>query len=134
MIHCPSCAEVPVPEDQLPVALPADLDFQVQGSPLDQHPTWKHDVVCPSCGSEDAVRDVDTLDTFVDSSWYFLRYLSPADDSQAWPVDAAGSWLPVDQYTGASNTRCCTCSTPGSSSRPCATGASWRRTSRSRRC
>jgi leucyl-tRNA synthetase len=100
MIHCPSCAEVPVPEDQLPVALPADLDFQVPGSPLDQHPTWKHDVVCPSCGSEEAVRDVDTLDTFVDSSWYFLRYLSPTDDTRAWPVDAASTWLPVDQYTG----------------------------------
>jgi leucyl-tRNA synthetase len=100
MIHCPSCAEVPVPEDQLPVRLPEDLDFQVLGSPLDQHPTWKHDVVCPSCGSEEAVRDVDTLDTFVDSSWYFLRYLSPNDDETAWPVDAATSWLPVDQYTG----------------------------------
>jgi leucyl-tRNA synthetase len=100
MIHCPSCGEVPVPEDQLPVRLPDDLDFQVPGSPLDQHQTWKHDVVCPSCGSEDAVRDVDTLDTFVDSSWYFLRYLSPNDDGAAWPVDAATSWLPVDQYTG----------------------------------
>jgi leucyl-tRNA synthetase len=100
MIHCPDCGEVPVPEDQLPVRLPDDLDFQVPGSPLDQHPTWKHEVHCPRCGSEDAVRDVDTLDTFVDSSWYFLRYLSPDDDTQAWPVEAAGSWLPVDQYTG----------------------------------
>ncbi|MCC5948962.1 MAG: leucine--tRNA ligase [Nitriliruptoraceae bacterium] len=100
IIHCPSCGEVPVPTDDLPVALPDDLDFQVQGSPLDLHPTWKHDVVCPQCASEQAVRDVDTMDTFVDSSWYFLRYLAPNDDSRPWPVDAAGRWLPVDQYTG----------------------------------
>jgi leucyl-tRNA synthetase len=100
IIHCPSCGEVPVPLEDLPVALPDDLDFQVQGSPLDHHPTFKHDVTCPSCGSEDAVRDVDTLDTFVDSSWYFLRYLSPDDDQRAWPKDAADAWLPVDQYTG----------------------------------
>ena len=100
VIHCPSCGEVPVPADQLPVELPKDLDFQVQGSPLDQHPTFKHDVACPSCGSEDAVRDVDTLDTFVDSSWYFLRYLSPASEEEAWPIEAANAWLPVDQYTG----------------------------------
>jgi leucyl-tRNA synthetase len=100
MIHCPSCAEVPVPVEDLPVQLPDDLDFQVPGSPLDQHPTWKHDVVCPRCGNEDAVRDVDTMDTFVDSSWYFLRFLSPTDATQAWPKEAATSWLPVDQYTG----------------------------------
>jgi len=100
IIHCVTCGEVGVPLEDLPVALPDDLDFQVQGSPLDQHPTWKHDVVCPECGGEDAVRDVDTLDTFVDSSWYFLRYLSPQDDTRAWPKDAAKAWLPVDQYTG----------------------------------
>ncbi len=100
IVHCSSCGEVPVPLEDLPVQLPDDLDFQVQGSPLDQHPTFKHDVVCPSCGSEDAVRDVDTLDTFVDSSWYFLRYLSPDDDQRAWPKEAANAWLPVDQYTG----------------------------------
>jgi leucyl-tRNA synthetase len=98
IIHCPSCGEVPVPVDELPVRLPDDLDFTVQGSPLDQHPTWKH-VACPQCGT-DAVRDVDTLDTFVDSSWYFLRYLSPNDETRAWPADAASRWLPVDQYTG----------------------------------
>ncbi len=100
IVHCPSCGEVAVPDDQLPVQLPDDLDFQVQGSPLDQHPTWKHDVSCPDCGNTDAVRDVDTMDTFVDSSWYFLRYLSPNDDTQAWPPDVASAWLPVDQYTG----------------------------------
>ncbi len=100
IVHCASCGEVPVPHEDLPVELPDDLDFQVQGSPLDHHPTFKHDVSCPRCGSDDATRDVDTLDTFVDSSWYFLRFLSPADDQRAWPVEAASGWLPVDQYTG----------------------------------
>ncbi len=100
IVHCPDCGEVPVPADELPVLLPDDLDFQVQGSPLDQHPTWKHDVACPDCGHADAVRDVDTMDTFVDSSWYFLRYLSPGDDQAAWPPEVASAWLPVDQYTG----------------------------------
>jgi leucyl-tRNA synthetase len=100
IVHCGSCGQVPVPLADLPVELPDDLDFQVQGSPLDQHPTFKHDVVCPSCGSEDATRDVDTMDTFVDSSWYFLRYLSPRDTERAWPTEAAGRWLPVEQYTG----------------------------------
>ncbi len=100
IVHCPACGQVPVPRDQLPVLLPDDLDFQVQGSPLDQHPTWKHDVACPSCGSDEAVRDVDTMDTFVDSSWYFLRYLAPDDDERAWPPEVASAWLPVDQYTG----------------------------------
>ncbi|MEX0868740.1 MAG: leucine--tRNA ligase [Nitriliruptoraceae bacterium] len=100
IVHCPSCGEVPVPDEDLPVLLPDELDFQVQGSPLDQHPTWKHDVDCPACGNDDAVRDVDTMDTFVDSSWYFLRYLSPGDDTQAWPPEVASAWLPVDQYTG----------------------------------
>ena len=99
IIHCPSCGEVPVPDDQLPVRLPDDLDFQVSGSPLALHPTWKH-VACPSCGHEDAVRDTDTMDTFVDSSWYFLRYLAPHSDTAAWPVEEAGHWMPADQYTG----------------------------------
>jgi len=100
IVHCPDCDQVPVSKDDLPVRLPDDLDFQVQGSPLDQHPTWKHDVVCPQCGNVDAVRDTDTMDTFVDSSWYFLRYLSPNDDTRAWPTEIANAWLPVDQYTG----------------------------------
>jgi len=100
MVHCPSCGEVPVPLEQLPVELPDDLDWTVDGSPLALHPTWKDDVVCPSCANEQAVRDTDTLDTFVDSSWYFLRYLSPDDDTKAWPKEAADKWLPVDQYTG----------------------------------
>jgi leucyl-tRNA synthetase len=100
IVHCAICGEVPVPQKGLPVTLPDDLDFQAQGSPLDHHPTWQHDVVCPRCGDEAATRDVDTLDTFVDSSWYFLRYLSPNSETEAWPVAAAGDWLPVDQYTG----------------------------------
>jgi leucyl-tRNA synthetase len=100
VIHCPDCGEQPVPADQLPVRLPDDLDWTVDGSPLAMHPTWKHEVSCPACGNEDAVRDTDTMDTFVDSAWYFLRYLSPNDDTQAWPVEAANAWMPVDQYTG----------------------------------
>jgi leucyl-tRNA synthetase len=100
IVHCHDCGEVPVPVDQLPVRLPDDLDFTVAGSPLDLHPTWKHDVICPSCGNEDATRDVDTMDTFVDSSWYFLRFLDPTSEELPWPVDLAGRWLPVDQYTG----------------------------------
>ena len=96
-IHCPACGLVPVPKSQLPVVLPEDADFSVPGNPLDRHPTWKH-VACPSCGGE-AVRETDTLDTFVDSSWYFLRFASaPADK----PFDAQviRRWLPVDQYIG----------------------------------
>src|ERR1700712_4614302 len=77
-IHCETCGVVPVPKDQLPVVLPEDVDFQTPGNPLLRHPTWKH-VACPKC-NEPAVRETDTLDTFVDSSWYFLRFASqPAD-------------------------------------------------------
>jgi len=100
IVHCPTCGEVPVPRDELPVRLPDDLDFSVAGSPLDLHPTFKHDVVCPACGSDEATRDVDTMDTFVDSSWYFLRYLDPTSETHAWPVEAASHWLPIEQYTG----------------------------------
>ena len=100
IIHCATCGEVAVPEEDLPVELPDDLDFTVAGSPLDQHDAFTNDVVCPRCGEESATRDVDTMDTFVDSSWYFLRYLSPQDATRAWPADVASRWLPVDQYTG----------------------------------
>ncbi|MDX1657383.1 MAG: leucine--tRNA ligase [Nitriliruptorales bacterium] len=100
MIHCPSCGPVAVPDDELPVELPEDLDFAVDGSPLALHPTFSTDVVCPECGNEDATRDTDTLDTFVDSSWYFLRYLSPNDDEQPWPKQEADRWIPVDLYSG----------------------------------
>lgn len=96
-IHCAACGLVPVPKDQLPVVLPEDADFSVPGNPLDRHPTWKH-VQCPSCGGE-AVRETDTLDTFVDSSWYFLRFASaPAD--KPFDPEVIRRWLPVDQYIG----------------------------------
>jgi leucyl-tRNA synthetase len=97
IIHCTSCGEVPVPYNQLPVKLPDDASFVEPGNPLDRHPTWKH-VTCPSCGKP-AVRETDTMDTFVDSSWYFVRFTAPDADT---PVDqtAANYWLPVDQYIG----------------------------------
>ena len=97
IIHCDQCGAVPVPDDQLPVVLPDDIDFEKPGNPLDRHPTWKH-VDCPSCCGK-AVRETDTLDTFVDSSWYFIRFASqPADK----PFDRAEAekWLPVAQYIG----------------------------------
>ena len=96
-IHCDACGVVPVPKDQLPVTLPEDVSFDVPGNPLARHPTWKH-VPCPKCGA-DAVRETDTLDTFVDSSWYFLRFASQPSDK---PFDRAeiAKWLPVGQYIG----------------------------------
>ncbi|WP_019515319.1 leucine--tRNA ligase [Sphingomonas sp. Mn802worker] len=97
IIHCDACGEVPVPRAQLPVVLPEDVSFDVPGNPLDRHPTWKH-VACPSCGA-DARRDTDTLDTFADSSWYFIRFASAPDDRPFDP-DVAASWLPVGQYIG----------------------------------
>jgi len=97
IIHCASCGPVPVPADQLPVTLPEDVSFDVPGNPLDRHPTWKH-VACPSCGGA-ATRETDTLDTFVDSSWYFIRFASQPTDK---PFDRAEAeaWLPVAQYIG----------------------------------
>jgi leucyl-tRNA synthetase len=88
---------VPVPRDQLPVVLPDDVSFDTPGNPLDRHPNWKH-VSCPSCRG-DAVRETDTLDTFVDSSWYFVRFASRPANA---PFDTrvASHWLPVDQYIG----------------------------------
>ena len=97
IIHCPTCGPVEVPADQLPVVLPDDVTFDVPGNPLDRHATWKH-VKCPSCGT-DATRETDTLDTFVDSSWYFARFTDPKAEA---PIDkaAADRWLAVDQYIG----------------------------------
>jgi len=97
IIHCENCGAVPVPKDQLPVVLPDDVSFDIPGNPLDRHPTWKR-VACPSCGG-DAVRETDTLDTFADSSWYFIRFASQPQDK---PFDkaVAESWLPVGQYIG----------------------------------
>ncbi|PZO06500.1 MAG: leucine--tRNA ligase [Alphaproteobacteria bacterium] len=97
IIHCPKCGPQEVPGDQLPVVLPDDVTFDVPGNPLARHPTWKH-VRCPTC-EIDAVRETDTLDTFVDSSWYFARFTDPTSTT---PVNAAAAdrWLPVDQYIG----------------------------------
>jgi leucyl-tRNA synthetase len=97
VIHCDACGVLPVPRDQLPVVLPEDVDFATPGNPLDRHPTWKH-VACPTCGAA-ARRETDTLDTFADSSWYFIRFASQPDDK---PFDraVAEKWLPVGQYIG----------------------------------
>ena len=97
IIHCQTCGAVPVPEDQLPVTLPEDVSFDIPGNPLDRHPSWSK-VDCPSCGNP-ARRETDTLDTFVDSSWYFIRFASQPQDK---PFDrtVAEKWLPVDQYIG----------------------------------
>jgi leucyl-tRNA synthetase len=97
IIHCPDCGAVPVPDEQLPVVLPADVTFDQPGNPLDHHPTWKH-VACPRCGGA-ATRETDTFDTFIDSSWYFARFCAPR---AATPTDLAATahWLPVDQYIG----------------------------------
>tara|TARA_R110000751_G_scaffold2018_8_gene8717 strand:+ start:54879 stop:57401 length:2523 start_codon:yes stop_codon:yes gene_type:complete len=96
-IHCEECGVVPAPKDSLPITLPEDVDFQTPGNPLVRHPTWKH-VDCPKCGGK-AERETDTLDTFVDSSWYFLRFASqPAD--KPFDKDEIAKWLPVEQYIG----------------------------------
>lgn len=97
MIHCDSCGVVPVPEADLPVTLPEDVDFEGSGNPLDRHPSWKH-VECPSCGKP-ATRETDTFDTFVESSWYFERFCS-LDDKSAFDRSAVDYWMPVDQYIG----------------------------------
>jgi leucyl-tRNA synthetase len=98
VIHCDTCGVVPVPQDQLPVVLPDDITFDVPGNPLDRHATWKK-VCCPKCGA-DARRETDTMDTFVDSSWYFARFTDPSLTDQATDKATADAWLPVDQYIG----------------------------------
>jgi leucyl-tRNA synthetase len=97
IIHCDFCGVLPVPRSQLPVVLPEDVAFDVPGNPLDRHPTWKN-VPCPNC-KEPARRETDTLDTFADSSWYFIRFASQPKDE---PFDKAEAeaWLPVGQYIG----------------------------------
>jgi len=97
VIHCEACGIVPVPHEDLPVTLPDDVSFDRPGNPLDHHPTWKH-VKCPKCGAP-ARRETDTMDTFVDSSWYQFRYCAPAAST---PTDkkAMKYWMPVDQYIG----------------------------------
>ena len=101
IIHCPKCGEVPVPEDQLPVKLPSaqGLDLKPKGtSPLGAATDWLN-VACPKCGAA-AQRDTDTMDTFVDSSWYYLRYASPNSDTEPFNKKDVETWLPVDQYVG----------------------------------
>ena len=97
IIHCDSCGMVPVPESDLPVELPEDVNFEASGNPLSNHPTWKH-VACPRCGG-DATREQDTFDTFFESSWYFLRFADPHHEDGFSP-EAAAYWMPVDQYIG----------------------------------
>jgi leucyl-tRNA synthetase len=101
VVHCQTCGAVPVAAGDLPIELPDDLTFDRPGNPLDHHPTWKH-AACPKCGGE-AVRDTDTMDTFVDSSWYFARFTDPWNEESPTTlkyVDGENGWLPVNQYIG----------------------------------
>ena len=99
IVYCEEHGAVPVPEDQLPVLLPMDVDFAPTGvSPLQSHAEWLA-TTCPTCGKP-ARRETDTLDTFMDSSWYFLRYCSPHDDQRAWDPEQVAAWMPIDIYTG----------------------------------
>jgi leucyl-tRNA synthetase len=97
VIHCAACGVVPVPRADLPVTLPDDVELGRPGNPLDHHPSWKH-VACPRCGAP-ARRETDTFDTFVESSWYFLRFCSP-HSREPFERGAAERWMPVDQYIG----------------------------------
>ena len=97
IIHCDFCGVLPVPRSTLPIILPDDVSFDIPGNPLDRHPTWKH-VLCPNC-KEPARRETDTLDTFVDSSWYFIRFASQPENAP-FDKEEAERWLPVGQYIG----------------------------------
>jgi len=97
VIHCDDCGVVPEKDENLPVQLPDDINFDKPGNPLDRHPTWRN-TTCPTCGKP-ARRETDTMDTFVDSSWYFARFTEPRCDRPTDPK-AANDWLPVDQYIG----------------------------------
>jgi leucyl-tRNA synthetase len=98
VIHCPKCGVVPVPDQDLPVVLPEDVSFDKPGNALDHHPTWKH-VACPQCGGP-AQRDTDTMDTFVDSAWYFARFTDPWNERAPTTPAVANRMMPVDQYIG----------------------------------
>ncbi|WP_457595692.1 leucine--tRNA ligase [Hydrogenimonas sp.] len=100
MVHCPQCGVVPESKERLPVTLPEDVQITGEGNPLEHHPKWKF-TTCPKCGG-DAVRETDTLDTFVQSSWYFLRYTTPRSlwEECAFTREDTGYWMPVDQYVG----------------------------------
>ena len=97
VVHCETCGVVPEKKENLPISLPDDVTFDVPGNPLDRHPTWRQ-CKCPSCG-KDALRETDTMDTFVDSSWYFARFTSPSSDSPTSKSDV-DYWMNVDQYIG----------------------------------
>jgi len=98
VIHCPKCDVVPVPDNDLPVVLPEDVSFDKPGNALDHHPSWKH-VTCPQCGGK-ATRETDTMDTFVDSSWYFARFTDPWNDNAPTTPAVVNRMMPVDQYIG----------------------------------
>jgi leucyl-tRNA synthetase len=98
IIHCDKCGVVPVLASDLPVTLPEDVSFDKPGNPLDRHPTWKN-VKCPKC-SGSARRETDTMDTFVDSSWYFIRFTDPWNDKAPTTPKIANAWMPVNQYIG----------------------------------
>ena len=97
VVHCDSCGVVPEKKENLPIRLPDDVSFDKPGNPLDRHPTWRQ-CSCPSCG-QDALRETDTMDTFVDSSWYFARFTSPRADTPT-NADDIAYWMNVDQYIG----------------------------------
>jgi leucyl-tRNA synthetase len=98
IIHCESCGAVPVPDDQLPVKLPDDVSFSVQGNPLESSPTFQ-EADCPSCGKA-SKRETDTMDTFIDSSWYFLRYTDALNDEKCFEPEVVNHWMNVDFYCG----------------------------------
>jgi leucyl-tRNA synthetase len=98
VIHCPKCDIVPVPDAELPVTLPEDATFDKPGNALDHHPTWRH-VTCPKCGGK-AERETDTMDTFVDSSWYFARFTDPWNDKAPTTREVVDRLMPVDWYIG----------------------------------
>ncbi len=98
VIHCPKCGVVPVPNEDLPVVLPEDVTFDKPGNALDHHPSWKH-VACPQCGGR-ASRETDTMDTFVDSSWYFARFTDPWNENAPTTRSVVDRLMPVDQYIG----------------------------------
>jgi leucyl-tRNA synthetase len=97
VVHCDTCGVVPEKKENLPIQLPDDVSFDVPGNPLDRHPTWR-DCACPSCGNP-AQRETDTMDTFVDSSWYYARFTAPRANTPT-NMDDAKYWMNVDQYIG----------------------------------
>ena len=98
MLHCAACGTVPETRENLPIVLPDDVELGLPGNPLDRHPTWKH-ATCSKCGGP-ATRETDTMDTFVDSSWYFARFTDPWNADAPTTAGVADTWLPVDQYIG----------------------------------